>query len=871
MFSAPAIRCNTCRLRSLIRIQQLSRSRKAVAGFATSGVRSFPRATTKKKGKTSPSLSIRPAPPTTTNARDGQAFLSQRQQVHLIESLYTSGQITREEWRESVWIQAGLREDREGRVAGKDGGVVRGGGVEDEMRRLKEWYKGVEEVPGELLEEGERVVYVRLFGGVGDLEVGRGVVGDEEVEEDWGVEGTGLLREGRDGLLEEVVFEEEGEGVEHKKRRRKRGDEVLVGDITAALEGRGEQEEDAAETRKGKKNNWETAMVKDIHNSMESTQEDKEESMLDTDAVEVDESDSEDGDFLRTHPLTAANRFETSPSTLNMPRHTLTEPIETMLANMSNKHIHEHAHRIFGGPGLPYSTSTPLRGKPMPEKPIALDAYQSQMAPIEADVYMASLIPGVYASVMSVLVETRKRLGTQWAREIVEKAERAELRILDAGGGGAGVLAVREMIRAEWEIAHEESHGEIGSSMAMAEVDGKAGGEGVRAPLGQATVLTGSDTLRKRAAKLLENTTFVPRLPDYIHTEAAKHKGKFDIVIAPHTLWPLKEDYIRKTHVQNLWSLVSADGGILLLMEKGVPRGFEMVAGARDMLLETKIASPGSTTREREINEFVSEDEASSSQLPNAIEKEEAMIIAPCTNHAGCPMYQQKGKVKGRKDICAFSQRYHRPPFLQRIFGAKGKNHEDVEFSYLSLLRGRDLRSKNSTPTDEVPVPIEQSSHTTDLAFAGHATTTPTPHPLTLPRLVLPPLKRKGHVILDLCTPAGTLERWTVPRSFSRQAYRDARKASWGDLWALGAKTRVPRRAMVRKQVKDARDGVGKEVGGEGDLVGSDEFGRVVFDRDGAEEKVFEGGRVRGGVKVKGVRDKRDKKGDGRGRRKNKN
>ena len=67
----------------------------------------------------------------------------------------------------------------------------------------------------------------------------------------------------------------------------------------------------------------------------------------------------------------------------------------------------------------------------------------------------------------------------------------------------------------------------------------------------------------------------------------------------------------------------------------------------------------------------------------------------------------------------------------------------------------------------------------------------------TLPRIVLPPIKRKGHVTLDTCTPDGRLERWTVPKSFSKVAYHDARKSRWGDLWALGAKTRVPRSARA--------------------------------------------------------------------------
>jgi ribosomal protein RSM22 (predicted rRNA methylase) len=72
-------------------------------------------------------------------------------------------------------------------------------------------------------------------------------------------------------------------------------------------------------------------------------------------------------------------------------------------------------------------------------------------------------------------------------------------------------------------------------------------------------------------------------------------------------------------------------------------------------------------------------------------------------------------------------------------------------------------------------------------------------NPLQLPRLILPALKRRGHIILDVCTPAGTLERWTVPRSFSKQGFRDARKVRWGDLWALGAKTRIPRSVRLGK------------------------------------------------------------------------
>jgi len=75
-------------------------------------------------------------------------------------------------------------------------------------------------------------------------------------------------------------------------------------------------------------------------------------------------------------------------------------------------------------------------------------------------------------------------------------------------------------------------------------------------------------------------------------------------------------------------------------------------------------------------------------------------------------------------------------------------------------------------------------------------------HAHTLPRAIFPTMKRHGHVILDVCTPAGQIERWTVPRSYGKVAFRDARKSRWGDLWALGAKTKILRNLDVGMQLK---------------------------------------------------------------------
>jgi ribosomal protein RSM22 (predicted rRNA methylase) len=710
-------------------------------------------------------------------------------------------------------------------------------------------------LPEDLLNDKQYAAYERLYGPpIGNPK--DEVVDFEENELEGELDetdnvGTGILKENEDGVLEEVEYIEEEEFEEEEEEQ-----ELAEEDVEGVTEGDPEAALDAQ-------------TIKDLAALRLSPE------LLEDSEEYIDAP----YDHTRAHPLTVANRFGTPSSTVQLPASSFVDPVTRLVSGVPNKHISEVAHRIFGGVGLPYSTSTPQLALNLPQKAIPLNPSQGRMSDMDADIFTTTLMPGIYASVFSVLVETRKRLGSSWLEGLLTRE--GGPRILDAGGAGVGVMAARDVLQAEWERMHDTS-GDEDSFMAIAEAGGKTGGESIPAPVGKATVLTSNEALRYRASKLLDNTTFLPRLPDYMHAtdESARERGKYDIIIAPHTLWPLKEDHIRKQYVKNLWSLLSTDGGVLVLLEKGVPRGFELVAAARELLLNSRISSPG--------NEAMSEDveEPGEGTVWGKQPKDKGMIVAPCTNHLGCPMYVNRGISKGRKDFCHFKQRYIRPPFLQKILGAKHRNHEDVEFSYVSVMRGRDLRDKNEEN-------IIQGEVATDRAFIGFenpqamteeiedefdptapavpdmedTSTSETPHSLSLPRMVLPPLKRQGHVIIDMCTPAGTLERWTVPKSFSKQAYRDARKASWGDIWALGAKSRTPKNVRVGRG-KEELGGVEKKKRASKAKntveVGYDSAGNIKEE----DIKVKTGGRMRQG-KIKGIRDKRDKKADGRGRRKN--
>lgn len=607
-------------------------------------------------------------------------------------------------------------------------------------------------------------------------------------------------------------------------------------------------------------------------------------SLADTEShnEEMDDDDDAFEAVQRTHPFTEVNRFRTFPTTLQLPKDELVRPISRILSAQSIPQLTRTAQGAFGGPELPWSASTPRYAKNKQQKPIPLSPMQTEMTPAEANSYLTAVAPGVYASVTSVLTEVRKRLGAEWLQTLMRKP--GGPRILDAGSGGAGVLSMRDVLAAEWQLMHDQTD-DAQASKSLSLADGQTGAAPADVPTGKATVLIGNDCLRQRISTMLDNTTFVPRLPDYINAsdDTASQRGKFDIIIAPHSLWPIFEEHKRKRHVANLWSLLDSTGGVLILLEKGLPKGFETVAAARQFLLDKRIQS-GPVPDEPVADELDPGVLLDESERPAP--KDAGMIIAPCTNHTTCPMYSRHGGLQDKRNCCHFEQRYIRPPFLQSLLGAKDKNYEDVKFSYLAVMRGRDLRSEQSK--------LLQGDEATDRAFAGYeheseqsldedeVTFDPTapaipetarisvpgsvPHSLNLPRAVLPPLKRTGHVIIDLCTPSGRLERWTVPRSFSKQAYRDARKSSWGDLWALGAKTRVVKDkkdiVQVVKGKKRAVDSKGRKISATGKKLPTraknvvdvpvNERGRV------AEQdiKVRAGGRQRHG-KIKGIRDKR--------------
>lgn len=102
-------------------------------------------------------------------------------------------------------------------------------------------------------------------------------------------------------------------------------------------------------------------------------------------------------------------------------------------------------------------------------------------------------------------------------------------------------------------------------------------------------------------------------------------------------------------------------------------------------------------------------------------------------------------------------------------------NTEDSKYSYVVIRRG--IRPQNDFSSLE-----KQAYH--------------------WPRLIQPPLKKNGHVVMDICSTSGEIQRMVIPKSQGKVAYRDARKAMWGDLFPHPSKNKVVTR--VSKGVTEA-------------------------------------------------------------------
>jgi ribosomal protein RSM22 (predicted rRNA methylase) len=286
-------------------------------------------------------------------------------------------------------------------------------------------------------------------------------------------------------------------------------------------------------------------------------------------------------------------------------------------------------------------------------------------------------------------------------------------------------------------------------------------------------------------------------------------------------------------------------------LDHGTTEGFQSIVIARDYLLR-KGKKQLATTQDDTV-ELLSETEDDISTKP-ASSTVGSHVVAPvsiayvndsvrplipfaiikCPHDGPCPLSLPSAlSTTSTASICHFSQRLSRPEYTRKTKHSN-RGEEDMKYSYVVIRRGpRPLVSHPIEVAQAIPSPIVQRRlveseaseseaddvvHLTwDESQSADLSTDQATIPLSerglsrtdedlransyhWPRIIYPPMKRSGHIILDTCTKegrrmsahsysscltsplqTGNIARHTIPKSQGKQAYYDARKSSWGD------------------------------------------------------------------------------------------
>jgi ribosomal protein RSM22 (predicted rRNA methylase) len=313
------------------------------------------------------------------------------------------------------------------------------------------------------------------------------------------------------------------------------------------------------------------------------------------------------------------------------------------------------------------------------------------------------------------------------------------------------------------------------------------------------------------------------------------------VALSAFSLSSLSTPIARKQLIKEMWE---SGADVFVLIDHNTLAGFQSVAEARAQLLKlgrkeiaaaefaksSETANAPSGDSDLLVEDDVTEGKVNLEAAAASGKLLGTHVVAPCPHDGACPLFHPERKSD--KLVCGFSQRIQRPSFVRRTKHS-GVGHEDIGYSYVVVRRGprpepltggqpllgregmvalraaarRAARDADSTPREmeeyeagkdyfgEEAVDVAESSTIASVPVAsGSVEAALRAEAYQWPRLVFPPLKRSGHVVLDVCAPDARIVRATIPKSQGAQAYYDARKASWGDIFPHAPKNRVQER-----------------------------------------------------------------------------
>lgn len=478
----------------------------------------------------------------------------------------------------------------------------------------------------------------------------------------------------------------------------------------------------------------------------------------------------------------------------------LQESVTRLIESSDKTMLHVDAKRIFG------TTDETTDSKWDSQYDVKYKSYKQAYRHSQRDgtAFASVALPAHFSAIYSVLDHVKQRLGSEWKIE----------RVIDWGAGtGSGLWASA--------CSFQNSQGTNMEKLSL-------GDSNIQSYLG----IDKREGLVAIAKRLLQNVRRNDMIvswqksfqeDDRIHRSQARDV----LALSGFSLSSLPTASLRKALVKEMWE---SGAHTIVIIDHKTPAGFESVAKARQFLLDMG---------------------AKEMEDPETAEWETrgCHVVAPCPHDGACPLYHPGNN----RLMCGFEQRLQRPEFVRKTKHS-GVGHEDIGYSYVVIQRGSrpplDSSSQNVGKMGPIAyeeaqkevdrrsglvlypdthanqehiqaqeediraaeVATEQQDPPTSLANIEHSLRN---HAYHWPRLVFPPLKRSGHIILDSCTSAGKIMRVTIPKSQGKQPYYDARKSAWGDIFPHPSKNKEVERyrpqvegALVRKGNGNGKRGV---------------------------------------------------------------
>ncbi|KAI0652334.1 mitochondrial small ribosomal subunit Rsm22-domain-containing protein [Trametes meyenii] len=454
--------------------------------------------------------------------------------------------------------------------------------------------------------------------------------------------------------------------------------------------------------------------------------------------------------------------------------------IGRMVASSDKPTLHQDAKRLFfgeGASGAEWDSSYDVKYKS------PRDAGKHSLR--DATAFATVALPAHYSAIYAVLDHTKRRLGPEWQVQ----------RVIDWGAATGSAL---------WASSHAfrvHTDERAPSDVTDAQISQSSLGSYIGIDKREGLVRIG-----KRLLRDVEQGNLDVSWQKSFHEDNVvdRTSGSRVLAMSAFLMSSLPTPVERKTLVREMWD---SGAEVMILID----HDFEIVAEAREQFLK--------------LGRMELDDPSTSDQSIRG-----SHVVAPCPHDGACPLYQPgAGNI-----VCSFSQRLQRPDFIRKTKHS-GIGHENMDYSYVVIRRGsrpapattrvgrigdvgrRELAKQaeaaalvprlmidgenrvltgehnDETMAQKLSDPIEgaKSLSSSELSAVLRQ------EAYSWPRLVFPPLKRSGHIILDGCTAQGQIMRMTIPKSQGKQPFYDARKSDWGDIFPHEPKNKPQVRSQL--------------------------------------------------------------------------